>query len=266
MSLGKLALGIGRGLAGYYGKVAEQEMETRKIDLLAKREMALSVFNSGLRREEAAIAAEEQRKSYTHKVTTDVGGEAALLPAKTKAEIEVARGREAAGFARDAAKEEISHKNRIELEKLTSRLDMDETRNKAALDLQNELTVAGKKADRWEVTNDGAMVAFNSRGEVIGKTPKNVFVPPSRGGGDDEDILGGAPAGRGGRPILTPRATGISPTAKAAPANPQLEQALADLGQFYPNATPDRFPALFRNGRKIPITEAEKIVRARFGS
>lgn len=266
---GRLALGIAKGLSGYYGEQAKTQAEERRADILLQREKALATFQSDLRRGEAAVVGEETRKTYRDKVSTDVAGEVALLPHKTKAELTVVGAKAGA----DAAQEQLQQTNRERLAVLTSSLDMNEARQKAALDLANELTVAGKKAAKWEVTNDGAMVAFNERGEVIGKTPKNVFVPPSRG--DDDDLLGSG-SGRGGRPILTPKPSGISPTAKpGAGANQigrlspmpgsQLEQALADLGQFYPNATPERFPQLFRNGKKIPIAEAERIVRARFG-
>src|SRR5688500_13433390 len=93
---GKLALGVATGLAGYYGKVAEQQMEEKRSAIALAREKALAQFQSGLRREESAIAGAETRKSYTHKVETDVVGELALLPKKGEEEIRVAEAKEAA--------------------------------------------------------------------------------------------------------------------------------------------------------------------------
>ena len=41
-------------------------------------------------------------------------------------------------------------------------------------------------------------------------------------------------------------------------------RAVAELGTIYANATPERYPGLFRNGRKIPLSEAKRMIEDRY--
>lgn len=178
-------------------------------------------------------------------------------------------------LAHDVALENLRTGNQIKVETVRSSLRRAETKEEIAL---RDSLDAGDYSS-VVVGGDGAYYGVTERGLV----PTGVAAAPSgaqvkvtaeeadaaysdarsawvRGGRQGEapkrtDYVGGSGGGR--------YAPTVKPPARAAGGG-QQEQALAELGQVYPNATPERYPQLFRNGKKIPIEEAARIVKDRF--
>jgi hypothetical protein len=72
---------------------------------------------------------------------------------------------------------------------------------------------------------------------------------------------------RTGQPSAAASASGgdVTPaSASGSGAASQQATALAQLGTVYANATPDRYPGLFRNGRKISLADAKQVVLDRY--
>lgn len=231
-----LVRGLGAAMEGY-GKhltqVDERRQKTLELDALALRERALAEYRSGLAREEAAFSGGITRQNATHagriaaatyreNKGADVDAEVVLTPVKARATMAV-----------NAANEGLQQSNREKQARLVSQLDMDEARQKAALDLENALTLAGKKADRWEVTADGAMVAYSATGAKLGQSQPGIFVPPSRGRSDSDepDSLDDYRPGGGGKPApVAPKRT-----APTAADYSQFDQILAEAAMHPAN-------------------------------
>jgi hypothetical protein len=123
----------------------------------------------------------------------------------------------------------------------------------AAQEAYRQAAADGRKVVATGVNADGDVTyALGDGGVRIERGLKPT--PRGTGGSSDPvlDALGGdapQPAGRGGRPILRPR--GAAPAA-AAPASKPSDQFLT----VYSTADPKKYPALFRNGQKIPVADA----------
>lgn len=89
---------------------------------------------------------------------------------------------------------------------------------------------------------------------------------PTNGGAGDhafDAVTGAAERVMSGARSNSTAAASPAPAARS-PNSGRRAQAVAQLATVYANATPDRYPGLFRNGQKIPLGEARRQVEARF--
>jgi hypothetical protein len=204
---GKLARGLLAGGAGYYGKVAEEQAETRKSDALLMREKALAQFNSDLTNERTTHTGNVDAALDTVKTNNKVRGEKDILPAKTAAQIEV-----------DSAKEET---------------DFRIWKKKQPIELQNDLTLEDYRNDRQDsravasdsrrvvaegVNGDGDVVITYSDGRVT--TMKGMKPKPGGGKSGATNILDLDEGGGGG--------TVTAPAKAAGPDYSQYRQLMAE--------------------------------------
>lgn len=153
------------------------------------------------------------------------------------------------------------------LETLKHQFNLSEAQAKVAMDLEADLKKAGQTVDHWEVTTDGKLVGVSATGQVIARSSNAGSFIPSRGGNADEgDDSGGTIAGARARTGggETPTAAKPTPAPKADQNSNERAQALARLGSVYHRATPEEFPGLFRNGKKISMEEAKRLIRERY--
>jgi hypothetical protein len=101
------------------------------------------------------------------------------------------------------------------------------------------------------------MLVTYKNGSVVRKNVK--LRETSRGGGEEEGgAIADAQARRGGAAPAKPAAKPNDPNAAAR------AKAIATLATVYENATPDRYPGLFRNGQKISMEEAKRLIQQRY--
>lgn len=154
------------------------------------------------------------------------------------------------------------------MEKLKHQFNLTELQAKEAAELASDLEKAGKVADHWEVTSDGRLVGVSSTGQVIARSRNAGSFIPSRGGNadDGDDTSGGTIAGARARTGggEAPTAAKPTPAPKADPNSNERATALARLGNVYHHATPEEYPGLFRNGKKISMEEAKRLIRERY--
>lgn len=152
------------------------------------------------------------------------------------------------------AEREVDYTYDVKLENVRSGLKVKE--DAASKRLAAEIDKGQVKS--IEAADDGTMLVAYNDGTVV---KKNIKLRETRASGGEDDIptISAARGERGSTPVAKP----------AAPASTDIPgekgAALARLGQVYANATPDRYPGLFRNGKKIPIEEAKQLIYQRYG-
>lgn len=145
-----------------------------------------------------------------------------------------------------------------DLETHRSRLRRSE--NKEDRELAAE--IEGGQVQSIDEAEDGSMVVTYKNGNVVRKAIK-LRDKTSRAADDEGDgTIAGARERREGKP----EAAAKPPKApdQAAENKRQREAALARLGSVYHRATPQEFPGLFRNGKKISMEEAKQRIRERY--
>lgn len=213
---GKLARGVATGLSGYYGKLADQQSEDRRAQILLEREKALSQFQSGLRREESALAADQTRKTYADKVATDVAGEVALLPRKAAAEASVNEAKERARLTSELTQMGVKFKYDTSLAELREKAEMERTRlRESGEDRRTERRLA-ENVVATGVDGAGNIVVLKGNDTPV--TFRGA-VPTPRAGGDDE--FGGIAPRAPRAPVAAPAAT--------ADSSPNLTYTQSDL-------------------------------------
>jgi hypothetical protein len=256
---GRLARGVASGLAGYYGKLADQELEDRKQAATLDREKALATFQSGLRREETAAAGDESRRTYEANKTVDVAGELAMTPVKRDAQIAVKEAEERATLRRELTVAGVKFNQDMTLAQLretaaTHRTEIEQAGQNARSAADRDNRPAGTGVD-----SQGNLVIVKNNDTIV--TAHGVRPTPRGTKASDDDLLGLGGDDTGG--------TGIAPRRAAAPAAaPRPATANVDTGPdsrfrtLYANSTPDRAPGLFRGGQRIPMDEAWRIYQA----
>jgi hypothetical protein len=182
-------------------------------------------------------------------------------------------------------KGKIDLSNSATIEGLKNKYALSEDALKAALDLQNNLKLAGVTADHWAVTTDGKMVAFNKQGGVLRYSANpGSFIPSGESKSDDglgglggDGSISGERASRGGTgkapaksaaaPSAKPSSSGDIPGARGA--------ALAKLGNVYAQVSANpaaktqymqQYPGMFdENGNLLPRDVLIQRVNQRFG-
>lgn len=198
---GKLARGVLQGMSGYYGEIARQQAEERKIQLLADKERALAQFNAERRKEEIAATGEETRKTYQSKVIADVAGESALTPIKADAQIKVNSAKESAEFETFRKKLPLETQKDLTIERFRQ---MSQTQREMLV--QGRIDARQEDSQAFDRDNKPIMTVENEAGE-----PTAVFADgarrrtlTARGGrqlgtktkgeaGEEDSILGNRP-------------------------------------------------------------------------
>lgn len=174
----------------------------------------------------------------------------------------------------DLDKGKATHQGSIDagLKRLQSTLDLTEAQQRAKLELEAEIKKAGQVVDHWAVTSDGKLVGVSATGQVIAKSRHPGSFNAPGGSSDDEGDGGGSISAardrRDGKAPAPKKDTAAKPAPKepdaAAENKRQREAALARLGNVYHRATPQEYPGLFRNGKKITMEEAKQRIHERY--
>lgn len=171
----------------------------------------------------------------------------------------------------------IDLSNNKTLDALKHTYNLSEDQAKAAADLQNQLAVLGIKADHYQVTTDGKLVAFNGKGQEISfSAHPNSYVPSGAGNSDSSDLSSllnpdqAKAAGSGAAPA---KGKAAAPAAASKPTAPMTSNNTgksfppgwdgtkeAQFEQLYTQASPATAPRLFRDGKKIPADEARLMI------
>ncbi|WP_315724681.1 hypothetical protein [Sphingosinicella rhizophila] len=185
--------------------------------------------------------------------------------------------------AHDLTIEEVRAKNAQALENLNSQNTITEQGTAFARESERRAQEAGTHIDRYEVGPDGSVVGITATGNIMRSRPGLVTPPPKSEAQVTADTLrerevlsslrdeweeGGK---KGPKPTILDAmkflqregagsAAATAPAEKAPAMSARKQQALARLPTIYANATEDRYPGLFRNGRKISIQEARQLI------
>jgi hypothetical protein len=156
----------------------------------------------------------------------------------------------------------IDLNNTKTIEALKHTYSIGEDQVKAALDLQNQLALAGQTVDHWAVTTDNRLVAFNKQGGVLRYSAHPGSFPTGGGSSDNQsvsDLLDDTPPSgakaKGSPPAKAPTAN----TGKGMPPGWDGQKEL-QFERLYTQATPQNAPRLFRDGHKIPADEARLMI------
>lgn len=240
--LGKVARGLASGLSKYYGEVARQEIEERKIRSLADRQMAIEAIKAENDLNRIDRQGEVNAGLEVVRTNQEIRKKRELLPDETEAtiKVETRKGaiREAEAerdFLRDIRKLEVEFGYKVDEKKLEAGLQ-------EARDAAND----GRKVVATGVNAAGDVVVTYANNRV---TTMRGMKPTPSGKADDRPRRGtGRPGDNGGN------------DGNPAPSSPSqgfdMAEARADLATVYPNATPERYPYLFRNGQKLSLEEA----------
>jgi len=156
--LGGALQGAGKGLA----MQGQERAQSAASDLEFRRRMALE----NLRNENQSARMREQADLNDR-------NDARATSRKTDASIVTDNAR----TGNDVKLEGVRASNQQALARLNSQLNMSEFEKKQAVELQNDLTKAGQKAAKFEVTADGRMVAYSETGQVLRASPPGTFNP-----------------------------------------------------------------------------------------
>lgn len=235
--------GIGEALT-YTGQqgMAEQQ-QARRDQVLADRQMAIEALQQRNREQSADANLERQKKLDTWQTDNNTRGKVAELRAAAPLrreekvlEATIDNEKAEADYRRDIAKLEKQHGYRLS-----------ESQFESGLQATRDAAARGERVVAEGIDGDGnvtVVYANNRTTRMVGLKPK-----PSRS--DDDDYQ---PTGRGGRPILTPRKS------TAAPAAPNTAATADDMFRtLYANATPEKYPRLYRNGKKLSFDEAHRL-------
>jgi hypothetical protein len=246
--LGKLARGAATGLSGYYGEVAKQQDDERKMNLLAQREQALANLNHTNRLGEIAATGAEQRLSDTNRGEVDTAGKLALIGPAKEAKIAATEAEAEARYQawRKQWLEQFPAEQRAEKEKIDLRAKYDKEMEGTRQAGQDRRSAADREAylnthPVAETTAaDGTPVISYAPGARVRETKiTGAHWPGSKGKSDDDEFSAG----------------GIAPRAPAVAASKPDDRFVTR----YVNANPATAPGLFRNNEKIPLEEAWRL-------
>jgi hypothetical protein len=262
--LGGLLSGLGAGIVQDAAQQREAAMEK------LRQQFARDSEDRG---EQRLIRAETRKEGYDVRADQRrLGSDLTKLREGGKIQSEQDRIK----LAHDVALENLRTGNQIKVETVRSSLRRAETKEEIAL---RDSLDAGDYSS-VVVGGDGSYYGVTERGLVPTGVPAAASAAEVKVSAEDADAAYADARSawvRGGREGEPPKRTDFTAsgssgggryaptvTPKAPPSTGQQAQALAELGQIYPNATPERYPQLFRDGKKIPAEEAAAIVRRRY--
>lgn len=172
--LGGALQGIGAGIMAQ----GQQRAEDAKQDAIARREMALAQFRSGLDRERDEAQSELRKGEAVHQsgLRTKEAETGAKLD-DWKSSRQTARSASAQITVAEA-KAEIDQK----MERLQSRLRMNEAQAAAVRKIFNDVYMAHVEVGDQKIAADGAMVFYSKAGKEIGRTASGLFQPEGDSG------------------------------------------------------------------------------------
>jgi type II secretory pathway pseudopilin PulG len=290
--MGLLGSMIGGALQGVGVGINNQVIAAREQALEAMRSQQQTALQDRQFAHQDATAAtehgyrtDESNLDYQHK-----GG---LLALGAKADM----AKDDHSTANDMKKITLTQVGQQELAKLSSRLE--QGRTAAELKLRDDLSngdfqgvVRGKDGQYYGQTKTGLVptgVQFDPTAAEVGSNGGGMMDTQEQASAYNDALS--AWRADGAKPESRPKQSDFVGVTRAqygahragngaAPAAPgavppkaepsaqttaRLTKALTDLAGIYASATPDKYPGLFRNGRKIPIEEARKTVTDAIG-
>lgn len=216
------------GLLVGVGKGMEEQhklnVQQAREDLMFRREQALKALETANRREELQLGSKLRREETSHTAT-----EQRVTNAQ---EGGIRQALQDDDQAFKAQQEDIAHGRRVDLTKLEGDIQqrLIEARD-AADDDEPVETVQGASGQYYHVYKGGRSKPLGIKGAL----------PASKQ--EDDGTFGGRLPSR------------------AAPAAPAAPAAEDNFAARYQSATPQTAPGLFRDGKKIPMTEAMRLYR-----
>ena len=268
--VGGLLSGLGSGLTQHAAQVRENALIALRRQYQQEddaREEQQTIASEG-RAETRAIAAHE-REGALKVGLLELASRHKRLEGETQQQWEERLIR----IRGEESRKTATHQGGIDrsLENLRSRNDITEGQLADARKLAADAKLRGETVDHWEVTTDGKLVGLSATGKVIAKSTSPGSFNPSRGGRDEDSSDGSSQIraaqerqGGGGSAKGEPAPKAAKPKPRDDNAAAARAKALATLGQVYANATPEEYPGLFRNGVKIPIEEAKRLIYQRY--
>lgn len=226
--LGGLLQGLGKGITNM--------REERRQDALLKLKREYELADQTTAAAAAEAAATRAQKDRIE--ILDRGNTADIEKAKVTSNLK-------------QAERAVDYTYDVKLENVRAGLDI----KKDAASKRLAAEIDAGQVQGVDTAEDGSMIVTYKGGSVVKKNIK-LYVRPVGEGDSDTPTIDGARGERGGKPAVA------APVAATAPDEQAV--AMARLGSVYSNATPDRYPGLFRNGRKIPMGEAKQMILQRY--
>lgn len=248
--------GIGTALtyAGQQGM--EEQRQARRDAVIADREAAMVKLRAQLGEQSADADLTRKKALVTYSTNEEVRGKASELAAAAPYKRDEARTK----MAIDDAKAEADFRRQIKQLEIQHGYKISEAQIESGLQQTREAAARGERVVAEGVDADGnvTVVYANNR------TTRMVGLKPKPRGDDDDSILSTPQTGRGGRPVLTRRPSG-KPAAPSTERVVELDVDMTRLAREYGAATPQTHPGLFRDGKKIPLEEAKRMIAASHG-